>query len=124
MRNIQCPIKLMFTLLYLFFFIERYRNHLVLHSFPTRRSSDLIPRSAICLCKPRFSIIKMRCSAHGVPARREKDRRDRKSTRLNSSHTVISYAVFCLKKKNYSLVTPQRSDASDNNVDVNYIALF
>src|SRR5438034_3628642 len=27
------------------------------------------------------------------------DRRDRKSTRLNSSHTVISYAVFCLKKK-------------------------
>src|SRR5438132_12798432 len=28
--------------------------------------------------------------------------RDRKSTRLNSSHTVISYAVFCLKKKNTS----------------------
>src|SRR5438034_6898173 len=27
------------------------------------------------------------------------DLRDRKSTRLNSSHTVISYAVFCLKKK-------------------------
>src|SRR5437588_4992025 len=27
-------------------------------------------------------------------------RRRRKSTRLNSSHTVISYAVFCLKKKN------------------------
>src|SRR5947207_3955505 len=27
--------------------------------------------------------------------------RDRKSTRLNSSHTVISYAVFCLKKKHY-----------------------
>src|SRR5437588_6905393 len=26
-------------------------------------------------------------------------RKDRKSTRLNSSHTVISYAVFCLKKK-------------------------
>src|SRR5256885_8908968 len=26
-------------------------------------------------------------------------RRDRKSTRLNSSHLVISYAVFCLKKK-------------------------
>src|SRR5438034_8866525 len=30
---------------------------------------------------------------------REHDLRDRKSTRLNSSHTVISYAVFCLKKK-------------------------
>src|SRR5256885_3826743 len=28
------------------------------------------------------------------------DQRDRKSTRLNSSHLVISYAVFCLKKKN------------------------
>src|SRR5438034_7018229 len=30
-------------------------------------------------------------------------RRDRKSTRLNSSHTVISYAVFCLKKKKMSV---------------------
>src|SRR5260221_6015548 len=29
----------------------------------------------------------------------KRDRTDRKSTRLNSSHTVISYAVFCLKKK-------------------------
>src|SRR5256885_11656562 len=33
---------------------------------------------------------------------------DRKSTRLNSSHLVISYAVFCLKKKNNSTAsTPQ-----------------
>src|SRR5437870_216658 len=33
--------------------------------------------------------------------RRERQRgRDRKSTRLNSSHVAISYAVFCLKKKN------------------------
>src|SRR5438132_10013178 len=32
-------------------------------------------------------------------ARPEPPDRDRKSTRLNSSHTVISYAVFCLKKK-------------------------
>src|SRR5256885_9817791 len=31
---------------------------------------------------------------------RPKAERDRKSTRLNSSHLVISYAVFCLKKKN------------------------
>src|SRR5947209_13203959 len=30
----------------------------------------------------------------------ERRRRDRKSTRLNSSHANISYAVFCLKKKN------------------------
>src|SRR5256885_8792607 len=34
--------------------------------------------------------------------------RDRKSTRLNSSHLVISYAVFCLKKKNKSLHTRRR----------------
>src|SRR5256885_4326160 len=33
---------------------------------------------------------------------------DRKSTRLNSSHLVISYAVFCLKKKN-SLAHPRMS---------------
>src|SRR2546426_3122410 len=31
---------------------------------------------------------------------------DRKSTRLNSSHLVISYAVFCLKKKNKTICTP------------------
>src|SRR5256885_10301962 len=31
---------------------------------------------------------------------------DRKSTRLNSSHLVISYAVFCLKKKKMTLPTP------------------
>src|SRR5256885_6551677 len=31
--------------------------------------------------------------------RRDAEREDRKSTRLNSSHLVISYAVFCLKKK-------------------------
>src|SRR5438874_3943700 len=34
--------------------------------------------------------------AHGLPPRRKSDR---KSTRLNSSHVEISYAVFCLKKK-------------------------
>src|SRR5256885_12750273 len=32
-------------------------------------------------------------------------RQDRKSTRLNSSHLVISYAVFCLKKNNTRLCT-------------------
>src|SRR5256885_2998534 len=34
------------------------------------------------------------------PVRPQLGNRDRKSTRLNSSHLVISYAVFCLKKKN------------------------
>src|SRR5258708_26337472 len=33
------------------------------------------------------------------------NRRDRKSTRLNSSHQIISYAVFCLKKKKESTVS-------------------
>src|SRR5258708_27617810 len=32
-----------------------------------------------------------------------KGNKDRKSTRLNSSHQIISYAVFCLKKKKYSI---------------------
>src|SRR2546426_6563846 len=35
-----------------------------------------------------------------APRARLRRARDRKSTRLNSSHLVISYAVFCLKKKN------------------------
>src|SRR5256885_12447908 len=34
---------------------------------------------------------------------------DRKSTRLNSSHLVISYAVFCLKKKNIEYVVTHRA---------------
>src|SRR5476649_2542568 len=38
-------------------------------------------------------------SANEEEARRGRMHADRKSTRLNSSHTVISYAVFCLKKK-------------------------
>src|SRR5690348_17686739 len=35
-------------------------------------------------------------------------RQDRKSTRLNSSHPSISYAVFCLKKKNEHQILPDR----------------
>src|SRR5256885_8431940 len=38
-------------------------------------------------------------AARGRPAVAFRILRDRKSTRLNSSHLVISYAVFCLKKK-------------------------
>src|SRR2546430_13637568 len=36
---------------------------------------------------------------HGGGVRQAHPHRDRKSTRLNSSHSQISYAVFCLKKK-------------------------
>src|SRR5256885_8815495 len=40
---------------------------------------------------------------HDNPAQlARKQQRDRKSTRLNSSHLVISYAVFCLKKKKHA----------------------
>src|SRR5438034_4650454 len=43
--------------------------------------------------------------------------RDRKSTRLNSSHTVISYAVFCLKKKNRRKEpTPRPTPLKTNNL--------
>src|SRR5438876_7769819 len=38
--------------------------------------------------------------------RRERSNRDRKSTRLNSSHPSISYAVFCLKKKKNKQTLP------------------
>src|SRR6266496_5281008 len=38
---------------------------------------------------------------------------DRKSTRLNSSHVEISYAVFCLKKKNQNPCTPHADKAKD-----------
>src|SRR3712207_8760992 len=40
---------------------------------------------------------------HRGPAARAAQEPDRKSTRLNSSHANISYAVFCLKKKNHHL---------------------
>src|SRR5690242_21435666 len=42
--------------------------------------------------------------------RRASGRRDRKSTRLNSSHMSISYAVFCLKKKKHDRYKDQYKD--------------
>src|SRR2546426_8178628 len=38
------------------------------------------------------------------PSPHPRARQDRKSTRLNSSHLVISYAVFCLKKKDHGML--------------------
>src|SRR5207249_7938034 len=89
-------------------------------SFPTRRSSDLLHRERFV----RFDQIEIRdprsCLLHEILHRHDRreeqvlglaaagriagdfrDRldADRKSTRLNSSHVSISYAVFCLKKK-------------------------
>src|SRR5216683_6915762 len=60
------------------------------YGLPERGDADLLAhRAAQCVtgCKNRSS------SSQRTP------RRDRKSTRLNSSHDQISYAVFCLKKK-------------------------
>src|SRR5437870_9983738 len=72
------------------FFFQCYGDHRILHSFPTRRSSDLyFSRSAIAS----FMDSTLVCRKSGVLSQ------DRKSTRLNSSHVAISYAVFCLKKK-------------------------
>src|SRR5438874_9904424 len=73
---------------------------------PTRRSSDLIEervreavealavdvRAEVAVGADRLDLL--------VPGEQEVDlEQDRKSTRLNSSHVEISYAVFCLKKK-------------------------
>src|SRR5215211_7992045 len=43
-------------------------------------------------------------------------REDRKSTRLNSSHTVISYAVFCLKKKKENKQQDSNNEEADGNI--------
>src|SRR3712207_9008412 len=53
----------------------------------------------------------------GRPHSRRSLLRDRKSTRLNSSHANISYAVFCLKKKKrqtYRKSNPERKRSSTN----------
>src|SRR2546430_12283405 len=58
---------------------------------------DALPISRLgCLLAAVSPLAGATCS--GARARRR--RSDRKSTRLNSSHSQISYAVFCLKKKN------------------------
>src|SRR6516162_10271456 len=55
-----------------------------------------------------------RLAGRGGPSPR---RRDRKSTRLNSSHLVISYAVFCLKKKKLRVAGSRR------HIDHNHIEI-
>src|SRR5205807_8374050 len=97
------------------FFLQRCGDPPRLHSFPTRRSSDLASISdasrarrdcarrnpkqenkSLCLARPARGHFKRLGEIDGnSPGYGQ----DRKSTRLNSSHLVISYAVFCLKKK-------------------------
>src|SRR5207249_9480995 len=90
------------------FFFYSYADHRDLHSFPTRRSSDLrdfqLSRWQQRRARQEFFTrvpgqgnqagAALRCNQHDLLPRT-----DRKSTRLNSSHVSISYAVFCLKKK-------------------------
>src|SRR5690349_23768517 len=82
--------------------------------FPYRRSSDL---AIVNLAKHRLHLLRLVIAQHWIDPsdisalRLESEilvlqvsqalaqQRDRKSTRLNSSHVEISYAVFCLKKK-------------------------
>src|SRR5699024_12374246 len=101
-------------------FPHRTSHYHALYSFPTRRSSDLRPifeNRASGHARARGGDAGLLRAKGVFPARdrlrfgrRERlpsDRRgarpcggrDRKSTRLNSSHVSISYAVFCLKKK-------------------------
>src|SRR5205807_8027993 len=98
-----------------YFFFQSLLNLRALHSFPTRRSSDLhrslrhgdtIPAGVPTACSqqpgrgPAFLQDLNNTDKHReLHTLATSPLSDRKSTRLNSSHLVISYAVFCLKKK-------------------------
>src|SRR5205807_4948962 len=66
------------------------------HAGTDRQSPSLLSRRGRRRPTSRPPSCRGRRSVGGAP---ESPNRDRKSTRLNSSHLVISYAVFCLKKK-------------------------
>src|SRR5688572_32710764 len=68
-------------------------GHAPLHSFPTRRSSDLVGPAA----RSELSMVTNGDAPEGSYV--AVGHQDLKSTRLNSSHSQISYAVFCSKKK-------------------------
>src|SRR5687768_18170809 len=90
------------------FFLSCYGDHRDLHSFPTRRSSDLF---ALAFAHAQSGLRHLGVSSEEALLFERLASRvlyadgslragpDRKSTRLNSSHGYISYAVFCLKKK-------------------------
>src|SRR5690242_21092549 len=92
---------------FFFFFFLMIRRPPRSTLFPTRRSSDLFEYGRV----PGLEHV---YAAGDVTARPLKQGGlDRKSTRLNSSHMSISYAVFCLKKKkkkkNNITLNPQKS---------------
>src|SRR5689334_24188608 len=103
---------------------KRYSDNRDLHSFPTRRSSDLDDDAGarredvngdalLVLLDENVRQPRMGKLAVDVLADLDVLEQDRKSTRLNSSHSSISYAVFCLKKKKsnhpFNISPPQRS---------------
>src|SRR5699024_12000613 len=101
-RTLLPPTHLYVSLSFLFSLHPRYP-----HSFPTRRSSDLlrIPAFVVGPAPSRdpattAGVRELSGAFEDVCARRLIPYvEDRKSTRLNSRHVSISYAVFCLKKK-------------------------
>src|SRR5207245_10829045 len=74
-------------------------------------NTNVIDRSVEWVCPGCFSGTADGCIRAAAGSEREgaEDRLDRKSTRLNSSHGSISYAVFCLKKN-----TPNRHDRRES----------
>src|SRR5438270_6369846 len=87
------------------------RPHLGSPLFPTRRSSDLIhvkdvavPDGVRVLEAPEAVVVQLKLPGIEPVAAAPTAAADRKSTRLNSSHSQSSYAVFCLKKKNLLLL--------------------
>src|SRR5438270_10357178 len=85
-----------------FFFKDTATTEIYTLSLHDALPISLSPRLARCAARAAAR------SAGSPPARARPPTRDRKSTRLNSSHSQISYAVFCLKKKKTqtNLTTP------------------
>src|SRR6266478_7717615 len=73
------------------------------------------PRSTLFPYTTLFRSRPTRTSAPILPWARWPHGLDRKSTRLNSSHSQISYAVFCLKKKKKKKYTHEKDKKKQNN---------
>src|SRR2546422_7485025 len=81
-----------------------------LFPYTTLFRSRAIAALADLLCEPLHVALKSALEVL-LCGRERRQRPDRKSTRLNSSHGYISYAVFCLKKKKKDKITQPSVDA-------------